>query len=101
MILYKKNTFKKMWIPQLKSRSLTNYDKKMNKIMLFLTIHMIFNMKNAHKSTRIPQLIVSCLTNDDIEIKQNYFMSNNTYDIQYDNCTQKHMDTPPHRLMFN
>ena len=58
-------------------------------------------MKKTHKNIWIPQPIVSCLTNHDIEIKQNFIISHNTYDIQYEKGTQKHMDTPTHRFLSN
>ena len=35
------------------------------------------------------------------EMTQNYVISHNTYDIQYEKRTQKHIDSPTHGFLFN
>ena len=58
-------------------------------------------MKRAHKNIWIPQLIGSCLTSYDIEIKQNYVISHYTYDIKYKKGRQQQINKPTPRFVFN
>ena len=50
---------------------------------------MTLNMINVQKNIWIPQLIGSYKINYDIEIKQNYVFSQNTHDIEYEECNTK------------